>query len=122
MRRLHIREHRVVKLDRKSVFEAFLAHDRLAYLCVDLACPHVGTVVYAAVVVEGGGESPMHMGRNCVLYPLTPPVGIEIALDELEPYGQALLDGLTFGTGDSAYIPEITWKFEEDDAEESGCP
>src|SRR5260370_31352762 len=114
---LSLRQHRVVKVDRKQIYEAFLARDQLVYLCVDLACPHVGTLIYAPATTGNNEETPSHQGRRCVLYPLTPPVGLEIAPDELEQYAQAVLEALNFGAGDSPYVPEATWEFRDDDEE-----
>lgn len=112
-----LRQHRVVKMDRRQIYEAFLARDQLASLCVDLECPHVGTVIFAPATTGDRKETPLHQGRCCVLYPLTPHAGIGITPDELEQYAQAVLEALNFGAGDSPYVPEATWEFRKDDEE-----
>ena len=117
-----LRQQRVVKIDRKRMYEALLARDQLAYLCVDLECPQVGAVILVPATPERDSEPPLHWGRRCALYPLTTPAGVEVKPEELEQYGQAVLDALNFGTGDAASIPEATWKFQEAGEKEGDEP
>lgn len=102
---LTLRQHRTVGIEREQLAAALLARDQRAFLCIDLACPHVGSVLFTAP----GSEDPLHFGRDCALWPLTPPPGVEIEPAEVERFMQALLEELNYGTGDSPYVPEATW-------------
>ncbi len=103
---LTLRRHRRVRINGEQLAFALLAADQRSFLCIDLTCPHVGAVLSAA---PGSSEDPLHLGRHCTLWPLTPPPGVEIAPAAVERYMQALLEELNYPTGDSPYVPEATW-------------
>jgi hypothetical protein len=103
---LTLRRHRTVRIEREQLSAALLARDQQAFLCIDLSCPQVGSVLFTA---PGSEEDPHHLGRSCALWPLTPPPAVEIAPAEVERFMQALLEELNYGTGDSPYVPEATW-------------
>lgn len=98
--------HRTVGIDREQLAAALLARSQRSFLCIDLTCPLVGAIISTA---PGGSEDPLHLGRPCALWPLTPPPGVEIAAAEVERYMAAFLEELNYPTGDSPIAPEATW-------------
>lgn len=110
---LDVRLHRLVRLDRAEVCAALLERGHCAYLCIDVRCPRVGAVVFAPREPAPCEAAPLHLGRRCALWPLSPPPGVEVPPEDVEQYALALLDELNPPSGDAAYRPEATWEYAE---------